>query len=229
MLCRATLSFLSCWATHKNSYNKQPKTRNCHSKVSPTQQCGDYNPCVLNWNECSQLGTLREGQTQIDSPWFWRVKLSRPDQKSAIQWTWIPTTPNRNCVTLQSCCNSFVYCLTPLRTWNHLVPSRDNTLLFSSLQMHDRPPIIANLHFHSCCFCMSCRNFCPACLATTHELCIKKTCPVLTSSIIPSIGLLWSSSTRPICSADIIQTLQQNRVSALQDATLTPAKPLGDV
>jgi hypothetical protein len=131
-----------------------------------------------------------------------------------------------------------VYCLTPLRTWNHLVPSRDNTLLFSSLQMPDRPPIIANLHFHPCCLCMSCRNFCPfmscsnscpACLATTHELCIKRTCPVLTSSLVPSIGLLWSSSTGPICSADIIQTLQQNRASALQDATLTPAKPLGDV
>jgi hypothetical protein len=80
-----------------------------------------------------------------------------------------------------------VYCLTPLRTWNHLVPSRDNTLLFSSLQMPDRPPIIANLHFHPCCLCMSCNNLCPACLATTHELCIKNTCRVLTSSLVPSI------------------------------------------
>jgi hypothetical protein len=100
--------------------------------VSPTQQCGDYNPCVLNWNQCSQLGILWEGQTKIDPPWCWRVKLSRPDQKSAIQCTWIPKTRNSNCVTLQRC-NSFVYCLTPLRTWNHSVPSRDNTLLFSSL------------------------------------------------------------------------------------------------
>jgi hypothetical protein len=73
------------------------------------------------------------------------------------------------------------------------------------------------------------RNFCPACLATTRESCIQKTCLVLISSLVPSIGLLWSSSTRPICSVDNIQTLQQNRASALQDATLTPAKPLGDV
>ncbi len=68
VLYRATLSFLSCWATHKSSYNKQSKTRNCHLKVSSTQQCGEYKPCVLNWNQCSQLGILREGQIKLILP-----------------------------------------------------------------------------------------------------------------------------------------------------------------